>query len=56
MADVMIRCPKTGAAVPTGIGMDWESFKFVTMEGNQVGCPSCGQMHTWDKKDAFPDS
>lgn len=56
MANVMIRCPKTGEAVPTGIGMDFESFKSVEMSDNQVRCTSCGEMHLWQKEDAFPDS
>jgi endogenous inhibitor of DNA gyrase (YacG/DUF329 family) len=56
MANVMIRCPETGEPVPTGVGMDFETFKHVTMRDNQVECASCGQMHTWQQEDAFPDS
>ena len=57
MADVMIKCPKTGVPVPTQIGMDFESFKSSEMTDNTFGpCPSCGEMHTWSKADAFPDS
>lgn len=57
MADVMIKCPVTGVPVATGIGMDFESLKNVDMRDNTLGdCPSCGQDHVWQKKDAFPDS
>jgi endogenous inhibitor of DNA gyrase (YacG/DUF329 family) len=53
----MIKCPKTGEPVPTGIGMDFENFKTVKMSGNVLGnCPACGGSHTWEQEDAFPDS
>ena len=57
MADVMILCPETGRAVPTGIGMSFDSFRSVTMRDNVLGsCPACGRDHTWQGEDAFPDS
>jgi hypothetical protein len=57
MADVMIRCPETGQAVQTGIGMDFKTFKKVTMRDNVLGsCPACGHDHLWQAEDAFPDS
>lgn len=58
MADVMIKCPETGEAVPTGVGIPWEIFKSpgLVLSGNSFECPSCRQMHTWDKGDAFPDT
>ena len=57
MADVMIRCPKTGEPVPTGIGLDYATFKNVTMRDNTLGnCPACGGDHVWQGEDAFPDA
>jgi hypothetical protein len=56
MANVMIRCPNTGQAVPTGIGMDFETFRQVTMRDNSVRCRACGEIHVWQQEDAFPDS
>lgn len=57
MARVMIRCPETGNPVPTGIVMDFETFKTVTMNDNTLGsCPECGEDHVWQGSDAFPDS
>lgn len=56
MGMVMIMCPKTGRPVPTGFGMDKESFKnpTVVLSQNSFGpCPACGGMHTWDKKDGW---
>lgn len=52
MASVMIKCPKTGKLVPTGISMDKKSFETAKLENNAVGCPACGGNHTWSKKDA----
>lgn len=53
----MIRCPTTDEPVPTGIGMDFETFRNVTMRDNVLsGCPACGGTHVWQGNDAFPDS
>lgn len=53
MAQVVIKCPRTGKWVPTGIDMDAASFAGANMSGNSFGpCPACGASHTWDKKDA----
>lgn len=57
MADVMIKCPRTGEPVSTQIGMDFDSFRSATMRDNVLGsCPACGEDHVWQKEDAFPDS
>jgi hypothetical protein len=54
MGMVMIMCPKTGRPVPTGFGMDKQSFKTADMSQNSFApCPACGGMHTWDKKDGW---
>ena len=55
MAKIMIKCPTTGKAVPTGMSMDAASFAGSTFSDNSVGCRECGQTHTWSKGDAFLD-
>ena len=56
MANVMIRCPKTGEAVPTGIAMEPDSWRSTQMSDNRIQCSSCGEVHVWQKEDAFLDS
>jgi hypothetical protein len=53
VARVMIRCPQTQEPIPTGMSMDEQSFESATLSQNSVQCPQCGQMHTWDKEDAW---
>ena len=53
---VMITCPTTHKVVPTGIDMDAASFKSSDLQANSVGCPACGQDHTWAKGEAFLNS
>lgn len=53
MATVMIRCPSTGKAVPTGLSMGEAAFKTATLEGNSTQCAACGQMHVWSKAQAW---
>lgn len=54
MPDVMIKCPATGKAVPTGFSLSKETFESAQMNGNSFGpCPACRGTHTWDKKDAW---
>jgi hypothetical protein len=51
---VMIKRPKTGKAVATGIDMTIKSFETVTGKDNTfAACPACNGMHTCDKKDAW---
>ncbi len=54
MPRVMIKCPKTGKPVPTGMGADQKSFESGCFRDNSFGpCPECGQRHIWQKDDAF---
>ena len=54
MGTVMIKCPKTGNALSTGMGMDQASFDSSNFTDNTVGpCPHCQGSHTWSKKDAW---
>jgi hypothetical protein len=48
----MIKCPKSGAQIPTGVTIgaaDWEIAEFVA---NLVQRDACGDVHAWDKRDA----
>ena len=50
---LMIRCPKTGVAIPTGIAMDPQSFATSGMSNNSSRCPACGETHVWSKENTF---
>lgn len=53
MPDLMIKCPKTGKYLSTGMTMDQTAFANAYFEGNSVGtCPHCGESHVWGSKDA----
>jgi hypothetical protein len=52
MADIMIKCPIFGMAVPTGITTEMiilDTLDFpLTMH-----CPACRQFHSWSRSDAW---
>lgn len=51
MKKLMIECPLTREYVFTGIVMDEAQFERTELRNNMVGCPHCGQRHTWNKPD-----
>ncbi|MFC2003443.1 hypothetical protein ACFLV4_05825 [Chloroflexota bacterium] len=54
MARVMIKCPRTGKAVDTGVSMSKESFERSIFKDNEMGnCPACAGRHVWSNEDAF---
>ncbi len=56
MAMVMIKCPKTGETVPTGVEIDTEMYESpATSVTSQIldECPACGETHTWSDGDSF---
>jgi hypothetical protein len=53
MAMVMIRCPKTGQDVPTGIDTDSRTFSGLPTALARAHCPHCGRDHTWNKDAAW---
>jgi endogenous inhibitor of DNA gyrase (YacG/DUF329 family) len=53
---LMIRCPKTGHAVPTGVAIDPASYVSASMEDNWTKCPYCGEKHRWSKEITFWES
>jgi hypothetical protein len=52
---VLITCPVTGKPVNTGIGsVRNEAFAASDFRKMESGpCPYCGQVHSWDKEDAY---
>jgi hypothetical protein len=53
MGTVMIRCPKTGRAISTGIRADVATFHATPVFFSQVLCPLCQLTHEWFAKDAW---
>ena len=51
MGTVMIRCPKTGRAISTGIRVDVATFHATPVFFSQVLCPLCQRTHEWFAKD-----
>jgi len=49
----MIRCPKTGRAISTGIRADVATFHATPVFFSQVLCPLCQLTHEWFAKDAW---
>jgi predicted RNA-binding Zn-ribbon protein involved in translation (DUF1610 family) len=55
MGMVMIKCPGTGRAVPTGIELEEETFTNLPNVGSGMTCPACGGHHIWRKAEAWLD-
>jgi hypothetical protein len=52
MGSVMIRCPATGTAIPTGIKADRTSYQRTPVFMARVYCPSRTE-HEWFAKEAW---
>jgi hypothetical protein len=53
MPMVMIKCPKTGLPVSTGIALpDQKMLDSNTVQAG-IKYPLCGAIHKWGNKDAF---
>ena len=50
---LMIRCPKTGRAVPTGKYVDFAAFRSSPVFFSRTHCPLCREMHEWFARDAW---
>jgi len=50
---VMIKCPQTGRAIPTGIKVDRESFRRSAVFFARTYCSICHTDHDWFAKDAW---
>lgn len=53
MPQVMITCPETGKPVYTGMNFDWYAFEWIQVPDSTIECPKCGEVHQWDKTDAY---
>jgi endogenous inhibitor of DNA gyrase (YacG/DUF329 family) len=55
MGAVMIKCPKSGRAVSTGIEIERDTFDQLPNVSSAMNCPACGSHHVWHKADAWID-
>jgi hypothetical protein len=55
MGMVMIKCPQTGRAIPTGIKTDRESFRRSPVFFGHTRCPICNANHDWFAREAWVD-
>jgi hypothetical protein len=55
MGMVMVKCPQTGRAIPTGIETDHQSFQRCTVFFARTRCPICRTEHAWFARDAWVD-
>jgi hypothetical protein len=55
MGMIMVKCPETGRAIPTGIETDRESFQRCTVFFARTRCPICQTEHAWFAREAWVD-
>jgi hypothetical protein len=55
MGSIMIRCPATGRALPTGFRADRESFARMPVFFARAYCPHCNAHHEWFAREAWVD-
>ena len=55
MGMVMVKCPQTGHAIPTGIKTDRESFRRSAVFFARTRCPICRADHAWFAREAWVD-
>ena len=55
MGMVMVKCPQTGHAIPTGIKTDRESFRRSPVFFGRTRCPICHTDHAWFAREAWVD-
>ena len=53
MGNVMIKCPKTGDAIFTGLTADKASFAVTPVFFGVAFCSACGGTHDWFARDAW---
>ena len=53
MGIIMIKCPQTGRAIPTGIKADRESFRCSAVFFARTHCSICQTNHDWFAKEAW---
>jgi len=55
MSMVMVKCPQTGRAIPTGIQTNHESFQRSPVFFGRTPCPICHTDHAWFAREAWVD-
>jgi hypothetical protein len=55
MGMVMVKCPQTGRAIPTGIETDRESFRRSPVFFARTRCTICHTDHAWFAPEAWVD-
>jgi hypothetical protein len=53
MGMVMVKCPRTGRKIPTGIETDHERFQRCSVFFARTRCPICRTEHVWFARDAW---
>jgi hypothetical protein len=53
MGMVMIKCPQSGRAIPTGIEIDRERFRASPVFFSRTRCPVCQADHAWFAREAW---
>jgi hypothetical protein len=53
MGMIMIRCPGTGKAIPTGIEADSERFRSSAVFFSRTYCQICATSHEWFAREAW---
>ena len=53
MGELMIRCPKTGRPVTTGIHIERVRFRSMPVFFSSSFCSSCRSSHEWFARDAW---
>jgi len=53
MGMVMVKCPQSGRAIPTGIKTDRESFRRSAVFFSRTHCPICCTDHAWFAREAW---
>ena len=53
MGTVMIRCPRSGRAVSTGIETEPSVFSRLPEVAARTHCPICGAEHVWTAREAW---
>jgi hypothetical protein len=55
MGTVMITCPASGHAIPTGIKTERSDFACTPVFFSDTYCPICDAGHRWFARDAWVD-
>ena len=53
MGTVVVRCPTTGRVIPVGFAGAGDTFHAGGNAMATVLCLACGEIHRWQKKDAW---